>query len=90
MAMRRSDLSWAAYVAGHPERLPRDRRGETWADVSPAEYRRVTRNWRRWQRRRLTVRVALPALPPVPVEQLSDWPEAEAVRFTIRGVWDDA
>jgi hypothetical protein len=50
------DLSWAAYVRGHPERLPRPISGavaNTWGDVTEAEYRRVTRNWRRWQRRRL-------------------------------------
>ena len=44
-------LNWTDYIAGHPERLPRAP-GDTWADVAPAEYRRVTRNWRRWQRRR--------------------------------------
>jgi hypothetical protein len=47
--------SWAAYVQGHPERLPRmvsTASSDTWADVAPGEYRRVTRNWRRWQARR--------------------------------------
>jgi hypothetical protein len=46
------DTSWAAYVAGHPERLPRAA-GETWADVPHEEARRVGRNWKRWRKRRL-------------------------------------
>jgi hypothetical protein len=45
-------LDWADYVAGRPERLPRGG-GETWGDVAPTEYRRVTRNYQRWRERRL-------------------------------------
>lgn len=52
-------LNWIDYIAGHPERLPRAT-GETWADVERAEYQRVTRNWRRWQRRRVRRGLAPP------------------------------
>jgi len=52
-------LSWAAYILGHPERLPRGG-GETWADVSPAESRRVERNYQRWRARRLAWQAGRP------------------------------
>ena len=54
-----AEVSWARYIFGHPERLPRAvsaATANTWADVAPAEYRRVTRNWRRWQERRRKAR----------------------------------
>lgn len=48
----KSRFSWAAYIAGHPERLPRCE-FVTWGDVPRAEYRRVTRNWQAWRKRRM-------------------------------------
>ena len=44
--------AWADYITGRPDRLPRGG-GETWADVSPAERRRVDRNYLRWRQRRV-------------------------------------
>lgn len=49
--MKAPRLGWADYVAGHPERLPRCE-FETWADVPRGEYRRVTRNYNAWRKRR--------------------------------------
>jgi hypothetical protein len=49
-------LSWTDYIEGHPERLPRSSStavAHTWGDLAPGEYRRVTRNWKRWRARRI-------------------------------------
>jgi hypothetical protein len=49
-------LSWADYIEGHPERLPRSCSTavtHAWDDLAPGEYRRVTRNWKRWRQRRI-------------------------------------
>jgi hypothetical protein len=44
-------LTWADYVRARALVFPAA--WETWADVPPTEYRRLTRNWRRWRQRRL-------------------------------------
>ena len=43
-------LNWLDYVTARGLRFRPD---TTWADLPPEEQRRLTRNWRRWQRRRL-------------------------------------
>ena len=53
-------LNWLDYVRARGLTFPA---GTTWGDLPPAEARRLTRNWRRWQRRRL-------AKPPEPLRSV--------------------
>lgn len=43
-------LGWADYIKARGLQFPE---GLAWADVPHAEYRRLTRNWQAWRKRRL-------------------------------------